>query len=63
MKQASFSLRTVLIIVALLVLLPTAVVLAQEIITSAEPGYVNPPVPTDRIFLSENIPPLSHRGW
>ncbi|HQL38670.1 MAG TPA: hypothetical protein PKV95_04255, partial [Anaerolineaceae bacterium] len=43
MKQASFSLRTVLIIVALLVLLPTAVVLAQEIITSAEPGYVNPP--------------------
>lgn len=43
MKQASFSLRTVLIIVALLVLLPTAVVLAQEIISSAEPGYVNPP--------------------
>lgn len=42
MKPIHFSLRTVLLAAALLLLIPGVTVLAQEIITSAEPGYVSP---------------------
>ena len=42
MKHVRFSLRTALILAALLLIVPGITVLAQEIISSAEPGYTAP---------------------
>ncbi len=40
MKRKLFSVRTLFVIITIL-LIPTSIVLGQEIISSAEPGYVN----------------------
>ncbi len=60
MKPIHFSLRTVLLAAALLLLIPGVTVLAQEIITSAEPGYVSPeaafaPNPADPDYIDPTL--------
>ncbi|HNT54585.1 MAG TPA: hypothetical protein PKG95_07725 [Anaerolineaceae bacterium] len=54
MKQVRFSLRTILIAVALLCLVPGITVLAQEIISSAEPGYVAPAVTVPEQIIGDD---------
>ena len=60
MKSIHFSLRTVLIALALLILVPGVSVLAQDFLTSAEPGYVSPEMafagsPTDPNYIAPSI--------